>query len=88
MTRYKKLFNKLKKSKEKALIPFVVAGDPNYKVSLEIAKTIISAGADILELGFVFSEPIADGPTIQTAGIRALKSGVNTDKNFNFIKNI
>ena len=88
MSRYTKLFNQLKKSKEKALIPFVVAGDPNYKISLEIVKTIISAGADILELGFVFSEPIADGPTIQTAGIRALRSGVNTDKNFNFIKQI
>ena len=88
MTRYKKLFGKLEKNKEKALIPFVVVGDPNYKIGLEIVKTIISAGADILELGFVFSEPIADGPTIQTAGVRALKSGVNTDKNLNFIKQI
>ena len=69
-------------------MPFVVAGDPNYKISLEIVKTVINAGADILELGFVFSEPIADGPTIQAAGVRALKSGVNTDKNFNFIKQI
>jgi tryptophan synthase alpha chain len=88
MNRYKKTFNKLKREKEKALVPFVVVGDPNYKTSLEIVKTIINAGADILELGFVFSEPIADGPTIQTAGIRALKSGVNTDKNFNFITQI
>jgi len=88
MNRYKKTFSKLKKNKEKALIPFVVAGDPNYKLSLEIIKTIINSGADILELGFVFSEPIADGPTIQTAGVRALKAGVNTDKNLNFIKQI
>ena len=69
-------------------MPFVVAGDPNYKISLEIVKTVINAGADILEIGFTFSEPIADGPTIQAAGVRALKSGVNTDKNFNFIKQI
>lgn len=88
MTRYKKTFQKLKKNKEKALVPFVVAGDPNYKLSLEIVKTIINAGADILEIGFSFSEPIADGPTIQTAGVRALKSGSNTDKNFNFIKQV
>ncbi len=88
MNRYKKTFNRLKRKKEKALIPFVVVGDPNYKISLEIVKRIIKSGADILELGFVFSEPIADGPTIQTAGVRALKAGVNTDKNFDFIKQI
>jgi tryptophan synthase alpha chain len=88
MTQYKKTFKKLKKAKEKALVPFVVAGDPNYQTSLQIVKTIIEAGADILELGFSFSEPIADGPTIQTAGVRALKAGSNTDKNFNFIKQI
>ncbi len=88
MNRYKKTFNKLKKNKEKALIPFIVAGDPNYKLSLEIVKTIINSGADILEIGFTFSEPIADGPTIQTAGVRALKASSNTDKNFNFIKQI
>lgn len=88
MNRYKKTFNKLKRRKEKALIPFVVAGDPNYKTSLEIVRTIINSGADILEIGFTFSEPIADGPTIQTAGVRALKASSNTDKNLNFIKQI
>lgn len=88
MTRYKKTFQKLKKNKEKALVPFVVVGDPNYQTSLQIVKTIVEAGADILELGFSFSEPIADGPTIQAAGVRALKSGSNTDKNLNFIKQV
>ena len=88
MIRYKKTFNRLKKNKEKALIPFVVAGDPNYKTSLEIVKTVMNSGADILELGFSFSEPIADGPTIQAAGVRALSSGVNTDRSFDFIKKI
>lgn len=88
MNRYKKIFNKLKRKNEKALIPFAVVGNPNYKISFEIVKIIINAGADILELGFVFSEPIADGPTIQTAGVRALRAGVNTDKNLNFIKQI
>jgi tryptophan synthase alpha chain len=88
MSRYKKTFAELKKRNEKALIPFVAIGDPDYKTSLEIVRTIIKGGADILELGFVFSEPIADGPTIQAAGIRALKAGANTAKNFNFVRQI
>jgi tryptophan synthase alpha chain len=88
MNRYKKTLDKLKKNKEKALIPFVVVGDPDYETSLDIVKTIIDSGADILELGFPFSEPIADGPTIQAAGIRALQAGVNTDKNFDFIRQV
>ncbi len=86
--RYRKTFRRLKRKKEKALIPFVVVGDPNYKTSLEIVKTIINAGADILELGSSFSDPIADGPTIQSADVRAKKAGMNTDKFFNFIKQI
>lgn len=85
---YTKTFNKLRKNNEKALVPFVVAGDPNYKTSLEIVKTIINSGADILEIGACFSDPIADGPTIQAADVRALKSGMDTDKFFNFIKEI
>ena len=72
--RYKQKFAQLKERKEKALIPFVVAGDPDYNTSLQIVKTIIDSGADILELGFAFSEPIADGPTIHAAGQRALKT--------------
>ena len=86
MDRYLKKFSRLKKNKEKALVPFVVVGDPDYVTSLDIVKTIIRSGADILELGFTFSEPIADGPTIQAAGIRALGSGINVDKSFDFIR--
>lgn len=85
---YKQTFNKLKKKKEKALVPFVVIGDPDYQTSLKIVKTIVEAGADILELGFPFSDPIADGPTIQSADVRSLKKGMNTDKCFNFIKKV
>jgi len=88
MNRYSKTFNKLKRKKEKALVPFVVAGDPNYKISLDIVKTIINAGADIIEIGQNFSDPIADGPTIQAADLRAAKAGINTDKFFDFIKQI
>ncbi|MEA2037585.1 MAG: tryptophan synthase subunit alpha [Nanoarchaeota archaeon] len=86
MNRYKKTFNQLKKRKEKALIPFVVAGDPNYNTSLSIVKTLIDSGADVLELGLSFSDPIADGPTIQSADVRAKK--VNTDRFFKFTTEI
>jgi tryptophan synthase alpha chain len=88
MNAYKKLFNKLKKNNEGALVAFTVIGDPDYETSMEIVKKIIDSGADILELGVPFSDPIADGPTIQSADIRAIKSGINTDKVFDFIKEI
>jgi len=85
---YTKTFSKLKKKKEKALVPFVVIGDPDYKTSLAIVKTIVEAGADVLELGFPFSDPIADGPTIQAADVRSLGKGIDTDKCFSFIKQV
>lgn len=88
MNSYKKTFNGLKKKKQGALAAFTVIGDPNYKTSLDIVKTIIGSGADILELGIPFSDPIADGKTIQAADMRALKSGINTDKCFQLIKQI
>jgi tryptophan synthase alpha chain len=66
----------------------VVAGDPNYETSLKVIKTIVESGADILELGFPFSDPVADGPTIQLADQRALNKGMNTDECFQLIKDI
>jgi len=88
MNLYKKTFNELKKKNEGALVAFTVIGDPNYKTSLEIIKKMIDSGADILELGLPFSDPIADGKTIQAADMRALKNGMNTDKAFDLIKNV
>ena len=88
MKSYKEAFEELKIKNEGALAAFTVIGDPNYKTSLEIAKKIIDAGADMLELGLPFSDPIADGPTIQAADMRALKSGINTDKVFEFVKEL
>jgi tryptophan synthase alpha chain len=85
---YAKKFRELKRKKEKAIVPFVVIGDPDYNTSLRIVKTLVESGADILELGFPFSDPIADGPTIQAADVRALKRGLNTDRCFNFIKKV
>jgi tryptophan synthase alpha chain len=85
---YKIKFNQLKRKREKALIGFTIIGDPDYRTSLDIVKTMIESGVDILELGFPFSDPIADGPVIQAADIRALSKGANTDKNFKFISDI
>ncbi|MEK6949979.1 MAG: tryptophan synthase subunit alpha [Nanoarchaeota archaeon] len=88
MASYKETFKELKKRKQGALVAFAVIGDPDYKTSLEIVKKIIDSGTGILELGIPFSDPIADGPTIQAADIRALKNGMNTDKAFDFLSEI
>jgi len=79
------VFSELKRA---ALIPFFVIGDPDLDTSFEIVKTAIDAGADILELGIPFSDPIADGPTIQKADIRALGAGMNVQKGLEFIKKV
>lgn len=86
MKTYKETFESLKAKNEGALIAFTVIGDPDYKMSLEIINKIIGSGADMLELGLPFSDPIADGPTIQSADIRALNAGINTDKAFELVK--
>jgi len=82
---YKQTFAELKHA---ALIPFFVIGDPDFDTSLEIVKAAIDAGADVLELGIAFSDPIADGPTIQKADIRALSSGITVEKAKDFIKKV
>ena len=84
MKSYKQIFSELDRA---ALIPFFVIGDPDFDTSFEIVKTAIDAGADILELGVAFSDPIADGPTIQKADIRARSAGMNVKKALEFIKN-
>lgn len=85
MKTYKQAFSELKHA---AVISFFVIGDPDYKTSLKIVKSAIDAGADILELGIPFSDPIADGPTIQKADIRSLKSGMTVKKALAFITEI
>lgn len=85
MKTYKQLFSENKKA---ALIPFFVIGDPDFDASLKIVKAAIDAGADVLELGIPFSDPIADGPTIQKADIRALDAGMNINKARQFISEI
>jgi tryptophan synthase alpha chain len=85
MKTYKQTFEKLEHS---ALIPFFVIGDPDYGNSLKIVKSAIDAGADILEMGIPFSDPIADGPTIQKADIRALDAGMTVAKAKEFISEV
>lgn len=85
MTTYKQTFSELDKA---ALIPFFVIGDPDFDTSLSVVKAAIDAGADALELGIPFSDPIADGPTIQKADIRALAAGMTVQKALEFIKQV
>ena len=74
-TRIDRRFAALHKAARPALVTFVTAGDPDYDTSLAILKALPAAGADIVELGMPFSDPMADGPAIQAAGLRALKGG-------------
>lgn len=85
---YSDMFNRLKKRSEGAFIPFVVAGDPDFETSLDIVRTYVDNGADALEIGFPFSDPVADGPTVQAADLRSLKSGMTTNRCFEFISKI
>jgi len=73
--RIEETFARLKQRDEKALIPFITAGDPSIEVTEKIINELIVAGADIIELGMPFSDPMADGPTIQAASERALAAG-------------
>ncbi|MDP6671131.1 MAG: tryptophan synthase subunit alpha [archaeon] len=88
MSRFADRFKELEEKGEAAFIPFVVLGDPDFETSFEIIKTLIKNGADALELGFAFSDPIADGKTVQEADQRALAAGMDTDKALSLIKKI
>ena len=76
MNRIQAAFDNLKQHKRKALIPFFTAGDPHPKFTVPLLHALVEAGADVIELGVPFSDPMADGPTIQRASERALKHGV------------
>lgn len=85
---YSEIFEKSKKSNEGIFIPFIVAGDPDYDTSLEIAKRLVDNGADALEIGFPFSDPVADGASVQNADLRAFKSGMTVKKCFKFLEEL
>jgi tryptophan synthase alpha chain len=76
MSRIQGCFAALAKAKRKALIPYIAAGDPHPSLTVPLMRGLVEAGADILELGVPFSDPMADGPVIQRASERALKHGV------------
>ena len=88
MSRIKNKFLELKKKKEKALIAYIMVGYPNEKATLSAVNGLIKGGADIIELGFPFSDPIADGPVIQNASTHSLNYGTKLDKFFMIIKKI
>ena len=88
MERYENLFAQLKDRKEGAFVPFVTLGDPSVEQSLKIIDTLIEAGADALELGIPFSDPVAEGPVIQAASGRALAGGATTDRIFKMVETV
>lgn len=80
MSRISKAFEK-----EKAFIAFITGGDPDIETSYELIKTMAANGADIIEIGIPFSDPIAEGPVIQEASLRALNAGTTTDSLFDMV---
>jgi len=85
-TRIERRLAALKDESRAALVSFTMAGDPDYATSLAIAKALPAAGADVLELGMPFTDPMADGPAIQAAGLRALKAGQNMIKTLALVR--
>jgi len=80
MTRIDQKFAQLKARGRRAFVAYIMAGDPDYATSLQIVKGLPAAGVDIIELGMPFTDPMADGPTIQLAGQRALAAGQTLEK--------
>ncbi len=85
-TRIERRFAALKKEGRAALVTFTMAGDPDTDTSLAIAKALPKAGADVIELGMPFTDPMADGPAIQAAGLRALKAGQRMTKTLAMVR--
>jgi tryptophan synthase alpha chain len=85
-TRIDTRFAKLKKQGRSAFITFLMAGDPDPATSLAIIKALPKAGADIIEIGMPFTDPMADGPAIQAAGLRALKAGMTLRKTLDLVR--
>ena len=79
-------FSALRKAARPALVTFVTAGDPDYDTSLAVLKALPAAGADIIEIGMPFSDPMADGPAIQAAGLRALNAGQTLVKTLRMVR--
>ena len=85
-TRIDARFAELKRDRRAAFVTFVTAGDPDLDTSLAIIKALPKAGADLIELGMPFTDPMADGPSIQAAGLRALRAGTTLKKTLNLVR--
>ncbi len=88
MSRIKNKFQALRSKNQKALIAYVMAGFPTEKDTISAVRGLVKGGADIIELGMPFSDPLADGPVIQNAGFQALQKGMNLDKFISIVKKI
>ncbi|ABD56501.1 tryptophan synthase subunit alpha [Jannaschia sp. CCS1] len=86
MTRIDDTFARLSASGKKAFVSYIMAGDPDYATSLEVMRGLPAAGVDIIELGLPFTDPMADGSTIQLAGQRALDGGMTLDKTLQMVR--
>lgn len=88
MSRYTDLFARLDGNREGAFVPFIMLGDPDADTNVELISTLVDNGADALELGIPFSDPVADGPTIQAADIRAFDAGMDFAKGLDVIARV
>jgi len=88
MERYNQLFTRLSANNEGAFVPFVTLGDPSPELSLRVIDALVEGGADALELGIPFSDPLADGPTIQNATLRAFAAGTSISQCFEMLVTI
>lgn len=86
--RFQVLFERLEGLNQGAFVPFVTLGDPDFDRSFEIICTLVESGADALELGFPFSDPLLDGPVIQAANNRALQAGCSTEQAFQLLAKV
>ena len=85
-TRIDTRFADLKRERRAAFVTYVMCGDPDIETSLAIIKALPSAGADVIEIGMPFTDPMADGPSIQAAGLRALKAGTTLKKTLDVVR--
>jgi len=88
MSRIDATFAELREKRETALIPFLTAGDPDLDTTAELIRTLAANGADLIELGVPFSDPMADGPTIQAASERALAAGTTVEKVLQLVSDV
>lgn len=86
VTRLDETFARLKAEGRTALVTFVTAGDPDYETSLALLRALPGAGADVVELGMPFSDPMADGPAIQASSLRALNAGMTLNKTLDMVR--